>query len=154
MREILLSRGLTALVDDEDYEELVRYRWYAHNPDNGRIFYAKTNLPRIINKPRTQLWMHKILLNPPKGMEVDHIDGNGLNNQKSNLRVVTHRENQQNFHIIKTSRFPGVALRPSGKWISYITLKGKWRYLGTFVNEIDAATTYQVACATLCGDTS
>ena len=92
--------------------------------------------------------MHREILNPPPNMKVDHIDGNGLNNQKSNLRIVTNRQNQQNRHHKRTSKYPGVSWAGNiGKWRTQIQLNGKRYYLGSFDLEVDAATVYKVACA-------
>ena len=83
-------------------------------------------------------------------MYIDHIDGDGLNNQKSNLRVVTTRINLQNRHTHKTSKYPGVHWeRESQKWKAQIRIGDKKKNLGRFDHEIDAAQAYVSACEKL-----
>lgn len=105
MRAIKLTKGKFATVDDEDYEWLNQNTW--HVSESARTDYALSHPSKNI-----RLSMHRVLLDCPEGMEIDHIDGNGLNNQKSNLRIVTRRENCQNLHpkkFKKVSKFPGVS---------------------------------------------
>ena len=72
-------------------------------------------------------------------MQVDHVDGNPLNNCKSNLRIVTSRHNCQNRHYSKSSKYPGVSWKPlNKKWTARITINAKEKYLGLFENEHDA----------------
>jgi hypothetical protein len=96
MKTIPLTRGLVSIVDDDDYEMLIRYKWYAKIKKNGKYIYAAR--ARWENKTRQTTLMHRVILNPPPRMEIDHIDGNGLNNQRSNIRIVTRRQNGQNRH--------------------------------------------------------
>ena len=86
MREIQLTRGLVALVDDDDHEWLSQWKWYALEGNNGR-FYAGRGIR--IDGRRTHLSMQSALMQPGPGCEVDHEDGNGLNIQRSNLRSAT-----------------------------------------------------------------
>lgn len=82
-------------------------------------------------------------MNTPKGMVVDHIDGNGLNNQRENLRVVTYRQNCQNRHTPKTSIYPGVSwCKYKKRWFASIKINGKNRKLGRYNLEIDAYNAY------------
>ncbi len=145
MKLVLLTQNKSAIVDDEDFEILSAARWNARRLVN--TFYAG----RMINMPggkrRTLLMHHAIIGRPPRGMEVDHIDGNGLNNQKSNLRFVTRRQNMQNAlnsRIKRTSKYPGVSYDSRrGKWKSYIKLAGKHIDLGRFKSENDAFMAYK-----------
>lgn len=91
MKEIPLTQGMVAIVDDEDHLRLSKYKWYARRSIN--TFYARCSLRRIKGKPRPYLIMHRVILNAPAGLEVDHKDGNGLNNTRANLRLVTRRQN-------------------------------------------------------------
>jgi len=89
--------------------------------------------------------MHRLIMNAPDKIEIDHIDGNGLNNQKSNLRLATRRLNGQNRHgIKKTSRFVGVRLVPGCKkgWRSEIRIHGKLKSLGYYSTEEEAHDAY------------
>jgi len=139
MKTIELTQGEVALVDDEDFEELNQYRWRAHK--NGNVFYAERSTRGV--KPRTWVSMHRTLMNAPKGMIVDHIDGDGLNNRRSNLRVVTQRQNLQNMHTGKSSIYPGVSWHKAvGKWQSQIRINGDYKYLGLFGIEEEAYAVY------------
>jgi hypothetical protein len=94
VKEIPLTQSKVALVDDEDYEELSKYSWCANRDCKNGNFYAR----RHANTPSKKEAMHRQILglSPSNGRCVDHIDGNGLNNQRSNLRVVARSENLHN----------------------------------------------------------
>lgn len=143
MKEIPLNRGLSAIVDDDDFERLSQHRWFAHKVVN--TFYAEryqTTAP----KKRTCIKMHSQIIDIPKSLQCDHIDGNGLNNQKSNLRVVNARENQQNRHTQKSSKYPGVyRMKRNGKWRAHITINGVVTHLGVFESEEAAGLCYKLA---------
>lgn len=140
MKQIKLSQGKVALVDDEDYEELNKYKWYSYK--GGNTFYAGRNFNS--NGKQKTIKMHRIIMNTPKEMETDHIDGNGLNNQKSNLRIVTHRQNGQNKRINKSSRFVGVCWNEiNNKWRAQIKINKKHKSLGVFDTELEAHNAYQ-----------
>jgi hypothetical protein len=82
---------------------------------------------------------HEVIGKPSKGLDTDHVDGNGLNNQKHNLRHVTRRQNGQNRHAVKTSRYPGVRWhKKSKKWIAEVRINGRGTHLGRFVSETEA----------------
>jgi hypothetical protein len=152
MKQIPLTQGRIALVDDEDFDKLNNYKWRAHcHKGQDKTFYARRNLPREPGKSRKMEHMHRVILCIPDEYETDHIDRNGLNNQKGNLRIVTHRENCRN-RITATSRYVGVSFHKSSKkWRASISIGGRSRYLGCSENEFDAATMYQVAIAVLVG---
>ena len=115
MKEILLTQGLVTIVDNDDYERLSKFKWYAAK--SRQTYYAVRN-KRIHDGygGQRQIKMHREILGNDIGLlQCDHVDGNGLNNQKSNLRVVTPRQNCQNLHVPKTSRHPGVSFVPGRK---------------------------------------
>ncbi len=137
MKKIKLTQGKYALVDDCDYEMLSQYNW--HVKRFQYVLYAARQ-SRIGGK-QTTLRMHRLLVNAPKGMEVDHIDGDGLNNQRSNLRIVTHSQNQMNKpkQSRNTSGFKGVYWdKTHKKWKAYITSDGVQKNLGSFKSREDA----------------
>ena len=147
MKEILLTQGKVALVDDEDYKELSKVKWYVKK--YGKTSYAARNTPRKDGKQMT-IRMHRVILPPPVGKEIDHINGDGLDNRRENLRIVSHRENGQNRHERKTSKYPGVSWHKSrNKWSAQIRISGKLKYLGLFDDEWDAYKTYMKACVDL-----
>jgi hypothetical protein len=127
---IPLTRNLHAIVDAEDYEWLNQYKWHA-NPTNGSgTIYAARNVGR------SSELMHRMIMRPPRGMVVDHINGNGLDNRRCNLRIVPPAVNAQNRRkrAGTKSRFIGVS--PCGnKWQAFIA----HQYLGRFDDEVEAA---------------
>lgn len=144
-KEIMLTMGKIALVDDEDYEELNKYKWHANKHRN--TYYA---IRKSVDKEsglRKGIKMHRFIMNPPEKMQIDHINGDGLDNRKENLRVVTNRENAQNLHIEKTSRYPGVYwCNKSKRWMSQIKYNNKTYHLGSFKSEELARSTYIMIC--------
>jgi len=92
MKEIQLTRNLVTQVDDEDFEYLSKFTWHA--VDNHGKFYART--AKKVNNRVVCTYLHRMLIDCPIELEIDHVDRDPLNNQKSNLRVVTHSENLMN----------------------------------------------------------
>lgn len=139
---IPLTQGQVAIVDAEDYEWLNLHKWYAYK--HGRRYYARRQ-----GMGRSTIEMHHAIIGkPPDGKVTDHVDGNGINNQKRNLRHISARENCQNRTHPKTSRFCGVNWRKDAKvWRAQITVKDKKIHLGLFKNEEDAAMAYIKACS-------
>jgi hypothetical protein len=139
-KTIPLTKGYEAMVDDEDYEKLSVHKWCVNV--NRNAVYARLGSPRCKGK-QDEIKMHTVIMNAPKGWQVDHIDGNGLNNQKENLRIVTNRQNCMNRHQNKTSRYPGVTWnKRSGVWNAQAQVFGKHKHLGTFRTEEDAYQAY------------
>ena len=157
MKEIVLTHRKIALVDDEDYDLLNKNRWYVDNINRVQtnLLYAVRCLPKEVGKSRKTLRMHRVIMNVPEGLEVDHLDGNGLNNQKLNLRIVCRRENCQNLHIVKSSKYPGVSwhchpglmggARGARPWVARIRVGGVQKILGSFKTEGGEYGAYEVA---------
>lgn len=95
-KQISLTQGKFTTVDEEDFEYLSQWNWYA-KPSGKRNCYAHAY------NGGNRMYMHRLLLNPPKGMYIDHINGNGLDNRKTNLRIVTLSQNQGNRRLTSTS---------------------------------------------------
>lgn len=139
MKQIPLTQGKVALVDDEDYERLNQYKWFV----NARGYAVRWSEGG--RKNRRMIYMHRSIINTPEGMDSDHIDGKHANNQKTNLRVVTHRENCMNRHHPKSSRFPGVTRVYDNKlnpWKAYIKIDEITKYIGNFPTEEEAHEAY------------
>ncbi len=133
IRYITLSRGLYAIVDAKNYAWLSRYKWYAQRSDRGNSFYAcRTHGGRSIS-------MHREIMKPPRGMVVDHINGNGLDNREANMRNCTQLQNSQNNRRASgKSKFRGVFPR-GDKWQAAVQHDGQALYLGLFDDEVEAA---------------
>lgn len=142
MKRIRLTRGKYALVDDEDYVWLSAFKWYANKASTALTYYVHRQVWIPSLKGQRQVAIQNAIMKPPPGFEVDHIDRNGLNNQRRNLRVVTHSENCRN----KTQgRFKGFTRnKQSGRWISQVPYRRtpasnkRMKYLGTFATKAEA----------------
>jgi hypothetical protein len=142
LKEIPLTQGKVALVDDGDYNYLNQFKWCVAHWRNGYYAVRKEKSKVVI--------MHRVIMNAPKNKVIDHIDGNGLNNLKSNLRIVSNRQNLQNRHVNKTSKYPGVSwYKRLNKWHTQIRIKNKQKDLGYFENERKAAKAYERECREL-----
>jgi hypothetical protein len=143
MKEIILTQNKVALVDDEDYNELNKYNWCAYHDDN--MWYARRGTNR--NKIQKTILMHREILNAPKGIMIDHINGDGLDNRKENIRLCNNLINGQNRHTVYgTSQYQGVySPRNNKKWMSRITINKRLFYLGSFNSEKLAAIAYNIA---------
>lgn len=152
-KQIPLTQGKFAIVDDEDYEELVQYRWH----------YTKAGYASRYGgggrKNHISIYMHRQIMNPPPGFEVHHKNSNRLDNRKCNLQIATHKENLS--HQIKpkgnfTSRYKGVKWIKTGKrrkrWVATIKVNYKDIHLGYFGSEVDAAKAYDEKARELFGE--
>lgn len=135
MRRIKLTKGKYAIVDDADYAFLKKWSWVV-NDSSSRTFYAQRNVWR--GKVRTTISMQVALMGSRKGYDVDHINGNGLDNRRKNLRFCTHQENCLNrtrLNKKNTSGFSGVSWNKRlKKWQAYCMKK----HLGYFALKREA----------------
>lgn len=140
MIKISLTQGQVALIDNEDYDLVRQYKWYVFKHRN--TYYAASK-----NKELKTVRMHRLIINAPYGKQVDHINGNGLDNRKENLRLVDNNQNQWNRHNISgKSKYKGVHWNKANKkWHSQIRVYGKRLHLGYFKDEIEAARAYDKA---------
>lgn len=138
-----------ALVDAEDYELVMGYRWHLDN--NG---YARANTPRDENGKRGFVLMHRLIMKNPKS-DVDHKNWNRLDNRRSNLRLATRSQNIANSKLSSnnTSGYRGVVGdRATSKWCAQIKSNGKKRVLGCFSSKEDAARAYDAAALEVFGE--
>ncbi len=145
-RKIFLGEGLYTIVDLSDYYLLSSFRWSAKR--DRRNLYAV----RFLNKPLKQatiVSLHRVILNSPPNLLVDHRNGHTLDNRRQNLRLATHSQNGLNKckTTAKTSsKFIGVYLsKQTGRWDVRTRYQGKRIFLGSFDNEIEAARAYDRA---------
>jgi hypothetical protein len=144
VRWIPLGDGRYAYVDAADYEWLRQWTWHAY-PDG----YAARN------ENGKKILMHRQIMQPPKGMVVDHIDANRANNCRFNLRVCTRQENMHNKrkHSGSSSQFKGVGyLKRRRKWYARIWCMGERIWLGYFTDEAEAARAYDRKAVELFGE--
>ena len=143
MKQVYLTQGKIALVDDSDYEKVVCYKWYATLIHN--TWYARRN----VTKKCKYAFLHSFILEQDSynGYEIDHINGNGLNNIRSNLRLCTHKQNTHNSPSRGgTSQYKGVSwAKKKHKWAADITPNGIHKFLGYFDDEVTAALAYNKA---------
>ena len=142
-KRIPLTKGYFAIVDDQDYEWLSQWKWRSLL-SKGKV-YAIRHQRGGYHKYLTVL-MHRQIMDAPIDKLVDHRDGNGLNNQRDNLRLVNNQQNSHNsqgYRKGKTSKFKGVSWdKEKGKWGAYIRVNGKVKNLGRYISEVDAARVY------------
>ena len=145
-KRIALTRGKYALVDVEDYEKVNQYKWYVRISNKSQTYYAArtVNVSKRMSKP---IAMHRVIINAPANMLVDHINGNGWDNRKANLRLANIFENARNKpkrKNTKLSKYKGVKRNGSGRWHAVINCDRKRIYLGTFETEEQAAKAYDL----------
>jgi hypothetical protein len=144
MMLVPLTQGKFAQVDASDWPAVMRFKWHVKRMRRG--LYAARNVHRPGGGQRTRL-LHQDIL--PGVSQVDHRDGNGLNNRRKNLRTATTRQNRQGFQRKKkgtSSHFRGVCWKAQvAKWRAQIQVDGDVKHLGYFSREVDAAKAYDTA---------
>lgn len=136
---ISLTQGKVTLVDDADYEWLNQWRWF-YKESRGLGYAVRTD-----NRARKTVRMHRVITQAPDGFDVDHRDGNTLNNQRSNLRVCEHQNNTRNQAKKRhgSSQYKGVHWCKRDKaWIARVAVNGKRVSLGYFKDEHAAPHAY------------
>lgn len=145
MKYIPLTQAKKAKVSEADFDMLNRFKWAydSHNHCAVRGIWNKEAKKTVV------VSMHRFLMETPKGMDTDHINGDRLDNRRENLRICTHSENQRNMqkHKDNKSGYKGVSWDTrSKKWVSRIKAEnGVYRFLGFFRNKLDAAKAYDNA---------
>lgn len=150
IKEIQLTKGQVALVDDEDYDRLMQWKWFANYDKTINNYYALR---------RGSIGMHRDIMGLQKGdnIQVDHINRNTLDNRKANLRLVTQKENNRNQDIRKdnSSGYKGVGYyKRYGKWRARIGINNTSVLLGYFDTPEEAYEAYKIAALNLHGEYS
>lgn len=154
--EVPLTQGMVALVDKQDYKEVMKYKWYVDK--KRKVSYASHTFLDPLTKTQKKVTMHRFIMDTPKGMHTDHINGNGLDNRRSNLRICTASQNRHNVGVISTntSGYKGVVYHPQTKlkWLAQICFNGKNIYLGVYPTKELAYEAYCKACIKYHGEFS
>jgi len=138
MIKLLLTNNMFAFIDKEDFEKIALYKWTftKANKHYGRV------------KSNTGLFLHRLIMNAPQNLEVDHINGDTLDNRKSNLRLVSRKHNQKNMTLSRRSKsgYKGVSWhKKAKKWQAHLMSDGIRIYLGLYLFKEDAAKAYNIA---------
>ena len=136
-----------AIVDPADYDRLKKYEWSTKKGDKS--FYARRHIPGGRGKKERLVYIHQEITKVPKGMVVDHVNHDGMDNRRANLRAATRAQNMHNRRKrakCGSSRYKGVSWRKgTRKWAARIGIDSKSIYLGSFEHEIEAARAYDEA---------
>ncbi len=145
MNQIPLTQGKVAVVSRPEYKFLRSFKWRAHRDSKTGKYYAARTVREPNGKQRVVM-MHRVIMGVSAGMEVDHRDGDGLNNRRSNLRVCSHQQNmagQRRKGSAKSSRYKGVCWVSAGRKHWQVRCKNK--FVGVFADEEEAAHAYDKA---------
>ena len=140
MKTIIFKNGLECRYDDKDHGLVSKYRWWSEKI--GHTWYAKSTVKNPDGK-RTSVYMHRLILSPKKGKRTDHVNMNGLDNRRVNLRECSHSENLCNVGSRKGSKqiFKGVHFEHNG-FVASIRFNNVKTYIGRFKTAKDAALAY------------
>lgn len=148
MKEIPLTRGMAALVDDDDFERLSKFNW--HYTTKGYAVRKSSVVGDL-----SQVFMHREILNCPKGKFVDHVNRNKLDNRKENLRIADAKQNGANRDLLSnnSSGYIGVSYnKKMKKWSASTRVNCKQKHLGFYETKEEAAKAYNVAVIAVHGE--
>jgi hypothetical protein len=146
MKEIQLTQGQVALVDDEDFERVSQYKWRAQKANRVKRlkFYV------VSGQSPSLILLHRLIVGAPKSAVVDHISGDGLDNRRGNLRLATHAQNMRNSATVllthNSSGFRGVSwCKNQNRWRTRLAVDGNLMHVGYFTDKLEAAKAYNEA---------
>ena len=148
-----LTKGYSTVIDKEDYPLVAGFKWYATENHSGKVYAARNGIKD--NGKYGLIYMHRVISGAERGQYVDHIDGDGLNNTKANMRLCSNSENLRNRGMPSnnSSGFKGVYWHKERcKWRAEIRVNGKPKHLGYFSDAEDAHKAYCDAGIELHGD--
>jgi hypothetical protein len=140
-----LTKGYEAIIDAADIHLVEHWNWHAKV--DGKLVYARQDA--AVNGKKQRYSLHRAILSAPEGMDVDHVNGNGLDNRRSNLRLATRSENLRNRGRNRNNKsgYKGVSLfRQTGRWQARIMHNGRYHHLGFFADPKTAHDAYSEAC--------
>lgn len=146
VRTIPLSQGLVAIVDAADFDMLSERKW--HTQASGYAAHGSGS------RPSGLILMHRLLMEAPAGLQVDHINGNRLDNRRANLRLCTAAQNRCNagLRAVNKSGFKGVSRHSSNRvWVANVQAGGVAHYIGSYADKVEAARAYDAAALRLHG---
>ena len=145
-----LTQGYEAIIDAADVPLIDGFNWHAQQILN--TVYAKRNVSRHADTSKCGVYLHRAIMAPTDDMQVDHVNGDGLDNRRTNLRLASKSENGRNArgHADSASGVKGVSPR-NGKWLARIRHNGREVYLGRFATIDEAAAAYAQASVELHG---
>lgn len=152
--EVTLSKGMVAVIDDEDADRVLSHKWSV-SVKKGKQFYAYRTI-KLESGKSTAIYLHMFLLGLSRGdgFLVDHVDGDTMNNRRSNLRVATPAQNSWNKRKVSASnKYKGISLiKETGLWDARIFANGSRHYLGHYKTQEEAALAYNKAASELHGE--
>lgn len=154
MKQVQLTQGKVALVSDSDWALVCKYKWHAHKGSHKTWYATFCQRYGSGGKLKRFIRMHRLIKDAPKNLEVDHRNGDGLDNRRSNLRLATHKQNSHNKtkHKDNASGFKGVSWdKRNSRWVVSIMVDGVYYFLGRFGSKINAAAAYAKAAHRLHG---
>ena len=142
MKRVKLTRNKFTLIDDNDYEKVIQYKWLCNN-----YGYATRQYWDRISKKYKGIFLSNFILGALENQSVDHINGNRLDNRKNNLRICSFLENRRNKSIYKNNKsgFKGVDKSSKNRWRATIRINGEKIHLGSFIDKKEAALAYDLA---------
>ena len=142
---IPLTMGLETLIDEQDVKFVSEWFWQStcvYSSKTRKYIYAGSYLGKKDRKTKRLVYLHRFLMQPKKGQVVDHLNGNMLDNRRSNLRICTHRENMCNQTRHRNGKLVGAIKQPNGKFKARIRVNGHYLTIGTFDTEIESHEAY------------
>lgn len=156
MKTIPLTQGKVTLVDDDVYVWASKFEWHAQRQRDGRTFYAARGVWNTQTQNMRTVRLHREILRAKRGLQGHHINGDGLDNRRENLRIVTNQQNHRGFRhkcVEKSSKYRGVHWHEiNKKWRACIYLNGHQRRLGDFNDQETAARAYDGATREFFGE--
>lgn len=139
---IPLTQGLEALIDEQDVSLVNKYKWYANTVANNREKKYTYPCSYPYGRANGYVYLHRFIMSPKKGEVIDHLNGNTMDNRRSNMRVCSSRENNCNKSFHRDGKLVGAVKTKDGTFVSRIKTDGKLKYLGTHKTEYEAHQAY------------